>query len=113
MLAHPKIFVAKNPLLAIADKIQKYKTEGFSETEELILLTVWQRHQEHFNRHFPVLHPYTPTFDMIPYTLKTPERYLIPGLIEHIRVCGPISGFSVVIRFAKSDLQTTAWFQKW
>ena len=42
---------------------------------------------------------------MIPYTLKTLERYFL-GLIEHIRVCGPKSGFSAVIRFAtKSVLQ--------
>ena len=39
-LAHPKIFVVENTLLANADKIQKYKTERFSETEELLLLTV-------------------------------------------------------------------------
>ena len=39
-LAHPKIFVAKYPLLANADKIQKYKIERFSETEKLFLLTV-------------------------------------------------------------------------
>ena len=42
---------------------------------------------------------------MIPYTLKKLERYF-PGLIEHIQVCGPRSGFSAVIRFAtKSVLQ--------
>ena len=50
------------------------------------------------------MNTYTPTFDMIPYTLKTFERYF-PGLIEHIRVFGPRSGFSVGIRFAKSVLQ--------
>ena len=96
--------IAKYPLLANADKILKYKIERLSETEEVLLLSVWQRPQEHFNRHFPVWHPYTPTFDMIPHTLKTLERYF-PGLIEHIRVCGLRSGFSVVIRFAKSALQ--------
>ena len=30
------------PLLASADKIQKYKTEWFSEAETLLLLTLWQ-----------------------------------------------------------------------
>ena len=30
---------------------------------------------------------------MIPYTLKTLERYF-PGLIENIQVCGPRSGFA-------------------
>ena len=93
------------PLLANADKIQNYKIEWFSETEKLLLLTLWQRPQERFNRHPPLWHPYTLTFAVIPYTLKTLERYF-PGLIEHIWVCGPRSGFSVVIRFAtKSVLQ--------
>ena len=41
---------------------------------------------------------------MIHYTLKTLERYFL-GLIEHIRVCRPRSGFSVIIRFTKSVLQ--------
>ena len=40
-LVHPKLFVAKYPLLANVDnKILKYKIERFSETEELLLLTV-------------------------------------------------------------------------
>ena len=91
-------------LLANADKIQKYKIEWFSETQMLLLLTLWQRPQEHFNRHPPLWHPYTLTFDMIPYTLKTLARYL-PGLIENIRVCGPRSGLSVVIRFAIKSVQ--------
>ena len=37
--AHQKIYVAKYPLLANADKIQKNKIERFLETEELLLLT--------------------------------------------------------------------------
>ena len=102
-LAHQKIIFATFPLLANADKIHKYKTEWFSETETLLLLTLWQRHQEHFNRQPPLWHPYTLTFDLIPYTLKTLERYS-PGIIEHIRVCGPRSGFSVVIRFATTSV---------
>ena len=58
-----------------------------------------------FNRNPLLWHPYTLTFALIPYTLKTLERYF-PGLIENIRVCGPSSGFSFVIRFAtKSILQ--------
>ena len=40
---------------------------------------------------------------MIPYTFKTLERYF-PGLLEHIRVCGPRSGFSVVIRFVRKSI---------
>ena len=87
-LAHPKIFVAKYPLLANADKTQKYKIERFSRTGELLLLTVWKRPQEQFNhRNFLVWPPYTPTFDIIPYTLKTLERYFL-DLIKHIQVCG-------------------------
>ena len=103
---HTKNTFATFPLfIASADKIQKYKIEWFSETEKLLLLTLWQRPQEHFNRHPLLCHLYTPTFDVIPYTLKTLERYF-PGLIEHIRVCRPSSGFSFVIRFAtKSVLQ--------
>ena len=104
-LAHQKYIFATFPLLANANKIYKYKIEWFSETETLLLLTLWQRPQEHFNRHPPLWHPYTLTFYVIPYTLKTLESYF-PGIIEHIRVCGPRSGFSVVIRFAtKSVLQ--------
>ena len=92
-------------LLANAYKIQKYKIDWFSDTEKLLLLTLWQRPQEHLNRNPSLWHPYTLTFDVIPYTLKTLERYFL-GLLEHIRVCGPISGFSVVLRFAtKSVLQ--------
>ena len=37
-LAHPKMFVAKHPLLANADKIQKYKIERFLETKELFFV---------------------------------------------------------------------------
>ena len=104
-LSHQKNIVATFPLLAIADNIHKYKTEWFSETETLLLLTLWQRPQEHFNRRPPLWHPYTLTFVVIPYTLKTLESY-IPGIIEHIRVCWLRSGLSVVIRFdTKSVLQ--------
>ena len=100
-----KNIFATFPLLANANKIYKYKIEWFSETETPLLLTLWQRPQEHFNQHPPLWHPYTLTFDVIPYTLKTLESYF-PGIIEHIRVCGPRSGFSVIIRFAtKSVLQ--------
>ena len=75
--------------------------ECFSEAETLLLLTLWQRPQEHFNR-ICLWHPYTLTFDVIPYTLKTLDCYF-PGII---RVCGPRSGFSVVIRFeTKSVIQ--------
>ena len=103
------MFATFSLFIANADKIQKYKTEWFSETEMLLLLTLWQRPQEHFNQHPPLWHPYTLTFDVIPYTLKTLERYFA-GLIEHIRVCGPRSGISVVIRFAaKSVLQNTRY----
>ena len=103
---HTKNMFAAFPLfIANAVKIQKYIIEWFSETEKLLLLTLWQRPQEHFNRHPLLWHPYTITFDVIPYTLKTIEMYF-PGLIEHIRVCGPRWSFSFVIRFAtKSVLQ--------
>ena len=101
----PKNIFATFPLLASVDKIHKYKIEWFSETETLLLLTLWQKPQEHFNRHSPLWHPCTLAFNVIAYTLKTLERYS-PGIIKHIRVCEPRSGFSVVIRFAtKSVLQ--------
>ena len=84
---------------------QDSEVQKFSETEKLLLLTLWQRPQEHFNRHPPLWHPYTLKFDVIPYTFKTLERYC-PGLMEHIRVCGPKWDFLVDIRFAtKSVLQ--------
>ena len=58
-IAHQKNIFATFPLLANADNIHKYKIEWFSETETLLLLTLWQRPQEHFNRHPPLWHPYT------------------------------------------------------
>ena len=77
---HTKNMFAAFPLfIANADKIQKCKIEWFSDTKKLLLLTLWQRPQEHFNRHPLFWHPYTPTFDVIPYTLKTIESYF-PGL---------------------------------
>ena len=68
---HIKNIFATFTLLANADKIQKYKIEWSSETKKLLLLTLWQRPQEHFNRHPHLWHPYALIFDVIPYTLNT------------------------------------------
>ena len=55
--AHQNMFAVFPLFIANADNIQKCKIEWFSETKKLLLLTLWQKPQEHFNRHPILWHP--------------------------------------------------------
>ena len=97
------MFAAFLLFIANADKIQKYKNRMIFRDKEASFVNSGQRPQEHFNRHSLPWHPYTLTFDVISYTLKTIKSYFL-GLIEYIWVCGPRPGFPFVKRFATTSV---------